>query len=151
MPNIVLFLLLFLTSTAAFSQENDAYAKKSFTIVISTKNYQSALKKAQKAANKLQIPMNLRNCTFDKENGLTNNETCGCGEKHGYLPRGRFDDGQYISIEYSSAFEGFTPDYYIVVVESGSRKELEKSFSTIQKEYSDAYIKDSPVYLGCMH
>ncbi len=124
---------------------------KSFLIIKSTKNYSSALNKAQLACNKLGTTLNLRNLSEDKEEGLSTSETCGCGTNHGYLPRGRYDDGQYISIEYSSAFEGFTPDYYMVVVASGERATLKKYLPEVQKHYKLAYIKDTDVYMGCLH
>lgn len=95
--------------------------------------------------------MNLRNCYKDNENGLTSSEVCGCGEKHGYIPRGRYDNGEYISIEYSSSFENFTQGFYIVVISSGEAKEVEKLLPMAKKYSKDAYAKKSDVYMGCMH
>ncbi len=143
--------LLVLLNSFAFSQYEGDFETKSFTIIISTKSYRSALRKAQEAANKLVIPMDLRSLTPDKEQGLTSNEVCGCGEKHGYISRGRYEDGKYISIEYSSAFEGFSKGYYIVVVQSGYHDALNETLPSIKKQYKDAYIKDSEVYMGCSH
>ena len=131
--------------------QQEPYVQKSFLIVMSTKNYDRALSKAQKVANTLVVPLNLRNIIKDPEGGLTSNEVCGCGEQHGYIPRGRADDGKYISIEYSTAYQGFTPGYYMVVVASGQRNELEDLLPTVQKHYKDAYIKNAEVYMGCMH
>ena len=125
--------------------------EKSFLIIQSTKSYNKALKKAQLACNKLGITLNLRNLYADKEKGLTTNEVCGCGEKHGYLPRGRFDDGKFISIEYSSAYKGFTPGYYMVIVASGDREELNTYLPKVKKHYKDAYIKNTSIYMGCMY
>lgn len=143
--------LIALLSITAFGQTDNQSVKKSFLIINSSKNYSKSLKKAQKAANSLGIPMNLRNMYENPEGGLSSSETCGCGEQHGYIPRGRGDDGKYISIEYSSAFLTFKKLFYIVVVASGERDELTKLLPEIRKYYPDAYIKDSPVYMGCMH
>lgn len=145
--SILLLSILCLTSNRVEAQTQ----KTSFLIIKSTKNYSSALKKAQLACNKLGWVLKLNGNYEDKENGLTNSEVCGCGNEHGYIPRGRYDAGNYISIEYSTAYEGFTEGYYIVVVSSGAREEVQKVLSKVQKHYSDAYIKDSDVYVGCMH
>lgn len=133
------------------SQTIENTESKSFLIIQSTKSYNRALKKAQLACNDLSFTLNLRNLFRDKTNGLTTNEVCGCGEKHGYIARGRYDDGEYISIEYSSSYEAFAPNYYIVVVASGKRTELNDLLPKIREEYPDAYIKESSVYVGCMH
>ena len=144
---ILLLSFISLTSTMVNGQTQ----KTSFLIIKSTKNYSSALKKAQLACNKLGWTLNLNGNYEDKENGLTNSEVCGCGEEHGYIPRGRYDAGNFISIEYSSAYEGFTKGYYIVVISSGKREKVQSVLAKVQKHYSDAYIKDSDVYVGCMH
>lgn len=146
MKKLLLTILLFISV-----QLNAQEVSKSFLIVSSTKNYSAALKSAQKAANKMGIPMNLRNCYKDKEEGLTSSEICGCGEKHGYIPRGRGDDGQYISIEYSSSYENFSPGYYIVVVSSGEEEAVKSLLTRAQEFNKSAYVKKSNVYMGCMH
>ena len=133
------------------AQDIEMNIDKSFLIIQSTKNYNRALRKAQQACNELSYTLNLRNLYKDKKVGLASSEICGCGEKHGYIPRGRYDDGQYISIEYSDSFEAFSPGYYIVIVASGKRDELNKLLPVIKQDYSDAYIKNSKTYIGCMH
>lgn len=149
---IVFHLLLLLFATCSFGQDDlDMTSEKSFLIISSTKKYNQALRQAQKAANKLVIPMDFRGMTNDQNQGLTSNETCGCGEKHGYLPRGRYDDGKYISIEYSSAYDGFSPNYYIVIIASGPKDELKSLLPETQKQFKDAYIKSTKIYMGCMH
>ena len=149
---ILLFVsFIFLSLNPIFAQEDDQFTSKSFLIILSTKNYTSALKKAQLACNKLGYPLDLRNMYADKENGLTCSEICGCGEQHGYLPRGRGDDGNYISIEYSDYFNGFSEGYYIVVVSSGEREDVQSVLPKVKENYKDAYIKNAPVYMGCMH
>lgn len=146
MNNLLLTILLFISV-----QINAQEVSKSFLIVNSTKNYSAALKSARKAANELGIPMNLRNCYKDKEEGLTSSEVCGCGEKHGYIPRGRSDDDQYISIEYSSSYENFAPGYYIVVVSSGEEEAVKSLLPKVKEFNKSAYVKKSNVYIGCMH
>lgn len=155
MPKIVFIIFsLFLSLASVFAQDDyeNPMETKSFLIIISTKNYKRALTKAQLACNDLGLHLDLNNTYRDKENGgLTSSKVCGCGEQHGYVARGRSDDGNYISIEYSDAFEGFTPGYYIVVVSSGYREDVGKLLPEVKEAYKDAYIKDSEVYVGCMH
>ena len=139
--------MLFVSSQTVFSQKE----KKSFLIVSSSKTYSAALKSAQSAANNSGIPMDLRNMYKDKEEGLTSSEVCGCGEAHGYIPRGRGDDGTYISIEYSSSFEGFKEGYYIVVAASGDKDKVALELNRVKKLNKSAYIKSTQVYTGCMH
>ncbi len=143
----ILILAIALASFIINAQE----VSKSFLIVSSTKNYNAALKSAQRAANEMGIPLNLRNCYKDKEEGLTSSEVCGCGEKHGYIPRGRGDDGAYISIEFSSSYANFAPDYYIVVVSSGEEENVKSLLPKAKAFNNSAYIKKSNVYMGCMH
>jgi hypothetical protein len=135
----------------ALSQDIEQSNKKSFLIILATKNYSKALKRAQLACNDLGITLNLRNMYRKPEGGLTSSEVCGCGERHGYVPRGRFDDGEYISIEYTDQFNSFEDGYYIVVVSSGARSEVEEFLPKVQKHFDHAYIKDDYVHLGCMH
>ncbi len=162
--NGIMLKFILISTTALFisqeviAQESDGYVKesndftsKSFLIIQSTKNYNRALKKAQLACNKLGLTLDLRSMYKDDLVGLTSSEVCGCGEKHGYTPRGRGDDGNYISIEYSSRYPTFEEDYYMVIVSSGDRADVESIFAKVKEYYADAYIKDEEVYLGCMH
>lgn len=146
----LLCFILFAISNQAVAQE-DAMVDKSFLIILSTKSYGSALKKAQKACNKLGLTLNLNGNYEDKEKGLTNNSLGPTGEKLGYIPRGRYDDGDYISIEYTDAYEEFTNGYYIVVVSSGNREDVKKVLPKAKEHYKDAYIKDAKVFMGSMY
>jgi hypothetical protein len=144
---ILIFTLILFFTNSTFGQTK----KTSFLIIQSTKNYNTALKKAQLACNKLGLTLNLNGNYQDTDGGLTNSEICGCGESHGYLPRGRYDDGNYISIEYSSDYSGFSKGYYIVIVSSGERETVNSILTKVQAHYKSAYIKDSDIYIGCMH
>ena len=145
--SILIIALACLTTNIANAQTQ----KTSFLIIKSTKNYNSALKKAQLASKELGWTLDLGGNFQDKEDGLTNNEICGCGNDHGYIPRGRYDSGNYVSIEYSSAFEGFSKGYYVVMVSSGDREKVESVLIKVKTYYKDAYIKDADVWIGCMH
>ncbi|MFK8038316.1 MAG: hypothetical protein AB8B74_08510 [Crocinitomicaceae bacterium] len=151
MKVIVFFTVMLTILTSTFAQSDDMTVTKSFLIVKSTKSYQSALKTANSVSEKFKYQLKLNGNIEDKENGLTSLDTCDCGEQHGYVPRGRYDDGIYVSIEYSSYFEGFSPGYYIVVVASGANNKLISTLNQVVLEYDDAYIKTALVYMGCMH
>lgn len=133
------------------SSSDEMTVKKSFLIIMSTKNYQNALKYANEAVTNLNDSLNLRTMVPDSLEGLTTTATCECGENHGYIPRGRYDDGAYISIEYSNYFDGFAEGFYMVIVASGNKADLVKKQQKVMKYYTDAYIKTTTVYMGCMH
>jgi hypothetical protein len=160
-----LFLTAVLSSIVSHGQDNpDCYAEKDFLIILSTKDYDSALLTAQNASKALGIELDLRSLspTNDALWGLTlpadtcfkyrgdlndqKDSTC-------YIARGRYYDGVYISVEYSSAYQSFAPGYYIVMVYSSSKgdNELGTVLKGVQAQYPDAYIKTSKVYMCCSH
>jgi hypothetical protein len=161
MKTKLLLLLLLFTARTGLAQDVDTtmveqYVEKEFVILLSSKNYESALKTAREAAVKLKVKLDLRGLKKHKETGLTwGQKTCEddwfsypC-----YVARGRYDDGQYISIEYSSAYSGFREGYYIVVAAGGSPGDVlvKQTLAKTRKMYRDAYRKRSKVYIGCMH
>jgi len=149
-----IFVLVFgvLLSPTLSAQEN-AIVEKEFVILNSSKDYTSAMTLAKEASNKLNLELNLRNYYENKEGGLITDTVCGCGELHEYIARGRWDDGAYVSIEYSDQYKGFKKGYYIVVAASGYTKseDLSSTLVLAKKFYADAYIKKTTVYIGCMH
>lgn len=157
-----LLLLLFIgCCCTASAQEVDSamanqYVEKEFVLIRSTKNYDAALKTAKEAAAKLKWKLDLRGLKKHKETGLTwNKNTCDT-DWFGYpcyVARGRYNDGRYISIEYSSAYSGFKEGYYIVIVAGGPQGDelIQESLAKARKVYKDAYAKRSKVYIGCMH
>ena len=125
---------------------------KYFLIAKSTKNYDEAKQFALKLSRKSGIKTDFRGLMQAKRLGLSEDKKS-CQEEGFdfpcYIPRGRYDDGVYISIEYSTAYSGFTEGYYIIVVASG---EISKSVLVqIKNIVPDAYVKQSAVYMGCMH
>lgn len=123
----------------------------SYLILQSTTSYSAAMFTAKQASKQLGATLNLRGYIFDFKEGLKDTTACGCGEIHGYVPRGRFDDGNYVSIEHSDAFTEFTNGYYIVVAGSGKRSTLKPLLAKAKQFYGDAYVKDAEVYISCMH
>ena len=75
-------------------------------IVRSTADYPEALRYAKKASATLRLKLDLRGLGPHDGIGLTSSQE-DCEPSGGfpcYYPRGRLDDGAYVSIEYSSAF-----------------------------------------------
>jgi hypothetical protein len=149
-------LLMFATTLKAQTEtpEDRPYVKKDFVIVLSTKNYSEAKKLATEAAKKLKIKLDLRGLKPNKESGLTSNsKEC---EENGweypcYVSRGRYDDGEFVTIDYSNAFEGFTKGYYIVTTASGDAELAKTALAKAKKIYKTAYAKQTEIYIGCMH
>jgi hypothetical protein len=155
MKFILTLLIVSFTTIHSFAQTEELpYAKKSFVIIQSTKNYTAAKATASKASKTLKLKLDLRNLKPHKTAGLTNGKKeC---EDNGweypcYESRGRYDDGEYVSIEWSNAFKNFTKGYYIVIVYSGNKKEANTYLKKVKNVFVDAYAKEDEVYMGCMH
>jgi hypothetical protein len=133
----------------------EPYITKEFVIVTSTKNYSQALATAKTAAQKLKAPLKLRGLKPSKATGLTlpRKQCEEYWEYPCYIARGRYDDGVYTSIEYSSQYEGFAEGYYIVIVASGGEGDAATAaaLKKTKAAYADAYRKKSRVYIGCIH
>jgi hypothetical protein len=130
--------------------------RKSFVIIKATPNYDEARALAAAAAERLAIRLDLRDLAPDAAAGLTfSRESCEneFGEYPCYVPRGRWDDGVYLSVEHSSSYEGFEEGLYIVVLASGSPRDraIGAAVRRAKGQYPDVSVKTAPVYLGCIH
>jgi len=161
----VIFVLLVASPMFSIGQVNpECFVKKYFLLIQSTNDYKAALQTAGKAAKGLDVKLDLRGLVPDKNPHIGLSlpvDTCikyseeeeGVQDSSCYMARGRWDDGIYISIEYSDAYEGFSKGYYIVVVGSSDKRDpaLIAALEKVRTIYSDAYIKASKVYMCCMH
>jgi hypothetical protein len=114
------------------------------------------LNTAKTAAAKLKFKLDLRDLKKNPDTGLSwNKKICEdeWDEYPCYVARGRYDDGDYVSIEYSDAYSGFQKGYYIVIISSGEKgvPEIKSALIKAKKYYKDAYAKTTKVYVGCMH
>ena len=154
MKKIILSIsLIFFAAVNCLAQEAQPYIKKYFVIVQSTKNYTAAKLTAEKVAKQLNQPLDLRQLKPNKKTGLTFADSV-CENEGGYpcyIARGRFDDGNFVSIEWSNAINGFAKGYYVVIVGAGSKDETTIVLKKVKKFFKDAYIKQAEVYIGCMH
>lgn len=127
------------------------FSKVRFLITHASKDYDSSLLFAQQISKDLKLDLELNGNYPDENSGLNCSDTCGCGVSHGYIARGRYDDGDYVSIEYSNAYTEFMKGYYIVVISSGDLENVQLVLNSIKETHPTAYIKSASVYMGCMH
>lgn len=164
MKQKLLLLFIFSIPFIGIAQEiPDCYVNKEFLIIQSNKDYKSALNTALKASKSLNIQLDLRElspvsdtsiglsfpfytCKSINEELIPPDTTC-------YIARGSNNDGDYISIEYSSAYSGFARGYYIVIVSSGKKgnKNMRTLLTQVKAKFKDAYIKSSMVYICCLN
>ncbi len=152
-----MFLMTFYCIT--FLQANDITSsiekmsiKKEFLIAKSTTNYQEAKHFAKRLSHSTGIRLDFRGLNYNKKLMLSASKNI-CQKEYFdfpcYIARGRYDDGVYISIEYSGAYENFKDGYYIVIVDSGTS--AKRTLNQVKRVVTDAYVKTSKVYMGCMH
>ena len=125
--------------------------KKDFLIVKSTKSYKEAESFAGKLATRMDMKY-MKEVQFNKETGLTHSKKmCKEGrlEYPCYVSRGRYDDGVYVSVEYSNDYAGFARGYYLVIVASGSYAKT--TLKQIKRYEPSAYVKSATIYMGCIH
>ena len=120
MKNIYLLSLIFSLNNLYAQTQTDQdlqYSVKDFLIILSSKNYESAKTIAIEAAKTLNIKLDLRGLNPNLKSGLSfSSKQC---EENGwdypcYISRGRYDDGEFVTIDYSNTFQGFAKGYYIV-------------------------------------
>lgn len=152
-------LTLFLLSIAT-AQDPDFYQDRTFVIAASEKSFSQAMLKAAVLAEKTGLLLNMGGVVFDPNQtnthggGLTYPRSECDSNGWGYpcyVARGRWDSGEYISIEHSSAIQGFTPGLYVVIANTGSPAEVAPTLAKVKKAVPDAYTKSTQVYVGCMH
>lgn len=150
--NVWIYLMAIFWFYSALAQEQEPYLDMGFLIIHSTEDYRAALQVANEASTQLGVKIDLRGYDEDPEMGLTTLTPC-C-EFHDYIPRGRYDGGDYISIELGEPFRA--AEKYVVIIASAAmsgeaEKDLKKLLSKAKKFYKDAYVKEVKVYTGCIH
>ncbi|MDZ4664157.1 MAG: hypothetical protein SGJ15_04715 [Bacteroidota bacterium] len=151
------FISLAQTQTAETSTEADnAYSERSFLIIASTKNIKEAFTLANAASKKTGLKFRDNALEKDTIAGATFPiDTCKTFgfEWPCYVARGRYDDGAYVSVEYSNAYTGFKKGYFIVIAANGHKEneEFNRAVKKIKQHYPKSYVKRTLVYFGCMH
>jgi hypothetical protein len=153
-PAVALVALVAVTSSAP--DHDPDVVRKSFVILKATPSYAEARALAAAAAERLAIRLDLRDLVPDGAVGLTFSQDA-CANEFGefpcYVPRGRWDDGVYVSVEHSSSYVGFEEGLYIVVLASGSPRDrtIGAAVRRAKGQYPEVLVKTAPVYLGCIH
>ena len=156
MKKLSILFIIIIASLQLNAQEISQTEKKGFLIIHASKNYELAKRVATEANKHLGYKIDFRGHEYNKTLGMSIPKAeC---EKHGfeypsYIQRGRSDDGNFISVEYTTNYEGFTPGLYIVVVASYTKgkKEIKPTLEFVKKHYETAYFKYIDVYVGCIH
>jgi hypothetical protein len=135
---------------------DDAMVDKEFVILRSSPSFDEAKRVAEEAASRIGLQLNLRGVSQHVGTGLTfSKDECESGEFEYpcYVARGRYDDGVYVSVEWSGAYSSFAQNQYVVVAASGApgAAEVRNTLETARRGYPDAYVKTTKVYMGCMH
>jgi len=146
---ISLLSLALLSASNIYSQTE----KVGFAVIESTNSFYEAQSLAQIIADSLEVEFR-NNVIFDKEEGLKDTVTCGCGEQHGYIRRGRFNHGNYVTIELNSRYSNSpSKKTYALIAMSHEvlSENIQKDLSIIKAKYPEANYFTAEIYVGCMH
>ena len=156
--NLLLLFCLFCTTVLRAQDQWNTAIPKDIVILQSTKDYNTALGTARQAAARMGKKLDLEGNHPNKQLGLSMTKDDCEGSAYDYpcytaRGEGGAEDSDYISIEYSDAYEGFAKGYYIVVAalaEPASARS-KAAVANAKKWYKDAYAKRTRVWRGCMH
>lgn len=152
----IIFIFLIIFGLQTFGQNDNQFADISFLIIASTKNIDEAFSIAKTASQKTGLKFRDNKLHADKSIGATfPADTCKVNgfEFPCYVARGRFDDGIYLSVEYSDGFNNFQKGLFIVIAASGDKNnaDFKSAFKKVKQTYPKSYIKQTNVFLGCIH
>lgn len=141
-------------SWAGIEPDAEAWATKSLIVIKSTTSFRAAKAAAIQAAERLGVRLDLRGLAESQKIGLTfpkvvcdaNGYSYPC-----YVSRSRYDDGLYVSVEYSNVYEGLTRGLYLVILASGGVDELQPALALGRRSYPDAHVQTTKVYVEWVH
>jgi hypothetical protein len=123
-------------------------------IVGSHRSYAAALDAAKAFGRASGIEYDGRGLIYDAKRGLIwpddSDDELYAGQ---YAPR-RYDscrDKACVSVERSEAYEGFRPGLYIVVAGIVGREDAGARLEAARRIVPTAYVKETTLYMGCMH
>lgn len=153
-----LMLVCFLFCGRLHGQEWNATVPKDVVIIQSTKDYHAALKTAKDAATRLGKKLDLEENHPNKKLGLSLSKSDCEGSAYDYpcytaRGEGGTENSNYVSIEYSTAYNGFKKGYYIVVtaIADPGSAQSHKEVTAARSWYKDAYAKRTRIWHGCLH
>lgn len=130
--------------------------EKAFVVLGTHETFAKAREAASNAAGVLGLHLDTRGLTANATTGLTfSREDCRGSdwEYPCYLARGRYDDGVWLSVEFSTAYKGLAPGRFVLIAASGSPTDplLPVALSRVKQVYPDARLVTAPIYMGCLH
>jgi hypothetical protein len=142
---------LFMTSELA--QIKDRWV----VILGAYKKFEEAKTDGQKAAKDAKLPFSLHGMIYDKK-GLRlpddHEDELYAGQyvmrSSNYCSEGEKEMENHVSVELSSSYEGFAPDYYITVgYIAETAEEAEKKAAEFKKFAPGTYVKKTKIFMGC--
>jgi hypothetical protein len=135
--------------------------KKMIVIIGSYADFESVQKQALVISAASKKPFSMQGQIYDKKKGLRLPEDSPDEMYAGSYVHRRYNTAsmkdndeavEYISIERSEAYPGFTPGFYIVVGGIYDTKEEAKTaLAKFMPIVADAYTKQTEIFMGCMH
>jgi hypothetical protein len=125
---------------------------KSFLVAGTFRTYGAALKEAERIARRTGLEHPTEEVELVDSELSYSRKTCEDGgwDYPCYVARGRYDDGAYLSIEPSGAYDGFRPGYFMVVAASGDKEQIELARHALARGRVKSYARSSRVWMGCM-
>ena len=138
---------------------DDATVPKAFVVLATADSYAHALRSARRASQELGLRIDLRGLRFHKAgNTLTfGRATCDNDAAFGsypcYLPRGRWDDGAYLSIELADHYSASARARFVIVAASGDASDpvLKAMLRKARATFPAVRLEAMPIYMGCIH
>jgi hypothetical protein len=140
--------------------DDSPYIRMGLLVLGSFTTYQAALRAAQAWSRRSGHAYSSRGMLYDKQRGLIFPDDFADQIFAGnYVPRRSADEcgvqaeGKLcLTVERSDGYEGFAPGLYIVVGGLlGAGEGRDKALAVARKVAAGAYVKQTTIYLGCMH
>lgn len=157
-----LFALIAASLLPNLPAQEDDFMRNRFVVILSAyKSFAAAKEDAVRIAKASKVPFSMEGRVYDSRRGLIYpldfEDELWAGE---YVARrydttvlpGQETETQYLSVERSDGYTGFEPGYYIVVAGIQTNKWAAQRQLTRFKPWAPTgYVKQTRIYLGCMH
>jgi hypothetical protein len=138
---------------------DDATVTKAFVVLATAESYADALLSARRASRELGLRIDLRGLRFHKAGNTltfgraTRDNDAAFGSYPCYLPRGRWDDGAYLSIELADHYAASAKARFAIVAASGDATdpELKAMLGKARPTFPTVRLEAMPIYMGCIH